>query len=451
MAQDTRIVVPVGFYPTSGSKILSHTGGTFTVTYYMSENAIPATHWNYNTQDTNYTIDLTTTQDNTVVNLTINVEPNTGTVVQVCTFSLMKFTQGSTTPTFYTYQFSVDYDHSKVTQPIWADVFYQNDNTSRLEYTITDESNAIIYSGTAIAEPGTNAINFNINRICADYLNSHLPNGLTPGVNYVYDYAKLFTINGENNEELAKYRFYNSYAYEPLPMRIFLNDPIKRKMDGDKMIIEADKRQYTFVSAYNRRENPVTLTLSYMTNTGVTNTFFELTDSAMFVRIGDGFAMPSTTYVPKNFICNTTEGVDGQLQYDAIDTCYEYCLYYVNAFGGWDSLLIKGNALKTDNITSHYYTKGYNNTTLEFGKTKYMNEINTTYRLHTDWFNDDEQSRLYHLLESNEVYLHNLVTDKIEPVNITNKSVEYKTFTNNGKKKWYNTIDVEVAQTKIRK
>lgn len=447
MAQDTRVVVPVGFNPISGSKIINHTGGTLTVVYYMAEGATPATSWDVISQDTNYTIAFVTSVDNTVVRITLDIEPNTGTVVQECTFSLMKFTSGSTLPTIYRYRFSVDYDHSKVTQPIWQDVNFISDYTSRLDYTISDENNAIIYSGTAIAEPGTNEINFNINRICADYINSHLRKGLAPGIHYLYDYAKLFKINNGNNEELAKYRFYNSYAYEPLPVRIFLNDPIKRKMDGDKMIIEADNRQYTFVSAYNRREDPVSLTLSY---DGVVNTLFELTDSAMFVRIGDGFVMPNTIYKPKTFICSTTEGVDGQLEFNAVDTCYEYCLYYVNAYGGWDSLLIKGNVMKTDNINSNLYTKGYNNTTLEFGKVKYLNEINTTYRLHTDWFNDDEQSRLHHLLGSNEVYLHNLVTGKIEPVIITNKTVEYKTYTNNGKKKWNNTIDVEVAQTKIR-
>lgn len=449
MAQDTRVVIPVGFQPASNSKTLNHTGGTFTVTYYMSENETPATQWDYITQDTNYTINLVPNEDNTIVTITINAEPNTGTVVQECSFSLVKITAGSTLPILYTYRFKVDYDHSKVTQPIWSDVYYKNDS-NRLDYIIVDETNEIIYSGVAIAEPGTNEINFNINRICADYINSHLPNGLIPGVNYIYDYAKLFSINTPNNDELGKFRFYNSYAYEPLPMRIFLNDPIKRKMEGDRMIIEADNRQYTFVSAYNRREDPVTLTLSYIDNEGVNNTFYELTDTSMFVRIGDGFAMPSTTYVPKNFICNTTESTDGQLQFNAVDTCYEYCLYYVNAFGGWDSLLIKGNTLKTDNINSNYYIKGYNNTTLEFGKVKYLNEINTTYRLHTDWFTDDEQSRLHHLLESNEVYLHNLATGKIEPVIITNKTVEFKTYTNNGKKKWYNTIDVEVSQVKIR-
>lgn len=448
MAQDTRIVVPVGFYPASGSKTINHTGGIFIVNYYMSESATPATRWDVSTEDTNYTIDYVTSLDNTTVRLSLDIQPNTGTVVQDCTFSLLKYTSSGTI--IYNYRFTVDYDHSKTTQPIWQDINFKSEYTSRLDYRISDENNEIIYSGSAIAEPGTNEINFNINRICADYINSRLPNGLTPGINYLYDYAKLFKINNGNNEELAKYRLYNSYAYEPLPVRIFLNDPIKRKMDGDKMIIEADNRQYTFVSAYNRREDPVSLTLSYATDGGLNNTIYELTDSAMFVRIGDGFAMDSTTYKPKTFICNTTKGEDGQLQFNAVDTCYEYCLYYTNSYGAWDFLLVKGNVLKTDNINSNLYTKGYNNTTLQFGKVKYLNEINTTYRLHTDWFTDDEQSRLHHLIGSNEVYLHNLVTGKIEPVIITNKTLEYKTYTNNGKKKWNNTIDVEVAQTKIR-
>ena len=80
-----------------------------------------------------------------------------------------------------------------------------------------------------------------------------------------------------------------------------------------------------------------------------------------------------------------------------------------------------------------------------------MNVITSNFVLYTDYFNDDEQSRFHHLLESTEVYLHNLNTNEILPVNITNSSCDYTTFTNNGKKKWYNTINVEVAQERIRK
>jgi hypothetical protein len=125
-------------------------------------------------------------------------------------------------------------------------------------------------------------------------------------------------------------------------------------------------------------------------------------------------------------------------------------LYYVNGYGGWDSLLINGNNKKNDKITSSYYSKQFNNTTIDFGKTKFNNIITTSYTLYTDWFTDEEQSKLWHLLESTNVYLHNLETDRIEPCIITNTNCEYKTFTNNGKKKFYNTINVEIAQERIR-
>ena len=106
---------------------------------------------------------------------------------------------------------------------------------------------------------------------------------------------------------------------------------------------------------------------------------------------------------------------------------------------------------KKDKIDSQYYTRNADNTKQDFAKTKYNNIITTTYTMYTDWFTDDEQSRLHHLLESNEVYLHNLNTDVVDPVIITNSECEYKTFTNNGRKKWYNTIELEVSQNKTRK
>ena len=153
----------------------------------------------------------------------------------------------------------------------------------------------------------------------------------------------------------------------------------------------------------------------------------------------------------KGVVVYTDDRNDGVLYAHINDSCYDYCLYYCNAFGGWDSLLVDGNVKKVDKIESKYYNKAFNNTRQDFEKKKFANVITPQYTLHTGWFNDDEQSRLHHLLESTEVYLHNLNTDEVVPVNITNNSCEYKTFTNNGKKKFNNTINVEVAQTKVRR
>lgn len=57
------------------------------------------------------------------------------------------------------------------------------------------------------------------------------------------------------------------------------------------------------------------------------------------------------------------------LQFTYGDGKKDYVLYYVNAYGGWDSLLVGGNVMKRDEFTSHTYRNKNR------GKVKYLNEI----------------------------------------------------------------------------
>ena len=106
---------------------------------------------------------------------------------------------------------------------------------------------------------------------------------------------------------------------------------------------------------------------------------------------------------------------------------------------------------KNDTIQQHTLEKYANNTTQQFAKKNYLNKVSTKYTLYTHYLNDEEASKMWHLLESTQVYLHNLEEDKIIPVLIKDTSVDYKTFTNNGKKKFYYTINVAESQEKIRR
>ena len=63
----------------------------------------------------------------------------------------------------------------------------------------------------------------------------------------------------------------------------------------------------------------------------------------------------------------------------------------------------------------------------------------------------NDGSKMYHLLESTQVYLHNLETDEIIPVVITDTSCVYKTYSNQGNTRFYYTINVEASNYKIRK
>ena len=429
-------------------KVLPSSGGRF-ILVYTSDNIKPINFWSvekYDADDTSYDVVITSTST-TMCTMEVTAQPNTGTIVDGKMFYLNFRYEGSVAINRLRYTFTVNIDYANTFFPVWQDVYYTNPDMQQLTYDIYD-GDTIIYRGRSIAEPNMDGINFKINGICSSYLNSHLPEGIKEGYFALNNYSKQFDIKGNNTNNvyttLGSYKLHNSYAYQPTP-NVFLCDPIKRDRKYEYRF-DIDRRQYFITSIFNTSNENISF--DYYTIGE------EITATKQFTAIVDN----TTQYLiidRENYQDNRVQFLriispKGNIVANIVDTCYEYCLYYVNAYGGWDSLLVDGNVKKVDKIESKYYNRAYNNNTTEFEKKKFTNVITPQYTLHTGWFNDDEQSRLYHLLESTEVYLHNLVTDKIEPVNITNTQCEYKTFTNNGRKKFNNTINVEVAQTKVR-
>lgn len=162
---------------------------------------------------------------------------------------------------------------------------------------------------------------------------------------------------------------------------------------------------------------------------------------------------PSTPFVMRTDIFYDTkkleykQGDEVIFSYD-MDHCGLGAFIYRNRFGGWDSFLIEGNIIKTDNYTKlNYRTKGEYNQMYDFRSSKYMDEkhtdnvsINTTYEAYTGWLSDEEAERLvFHLLSSPIVYFQDLNkenqvfdTDYLSliPVRLTESSAEYKKFRN---------------------
>lgn len=141
----------------------------------------------------------------------------------------------------------------------------------------------------------------------------------------------------------------------------------------------------------------------------------------------------------------------GDIYYD-IKYCGDYVLYYLNAYGGWDSFLIEGKTTRTDTQTTHDYDKQVANTIQAPEKNRYLVEMETTWKLSTCFLTDDEAERLAkHLLTSPKVFLHDLVKQEIYPVNIKTNTAEYKTFENQGRKLVTYTFEVTRATDRIRK
>ena len=144
---------------------------------------------------------------------------------------------------------------------------------------------------------------------------------------------------------------------------------------------------------------------------------------------------------------NLTEG-----PYNVLADCGEYALYYLNAYGGWDALLIDGTVLKKSTIKQYTTDRNINNSRIEFEQTKYINEIQDAYEINTGFLTDEQAANLSkNLIPSREVYLHFLNDNKIIPVLITDSSVTYQTYQTNNLQMPQYKINVKESQIKLRK
>ena len=141
--------------------------------------------------------------------------------------------------------------------------------------------------------------------------------------------------------------------------------------------------------------------------------------------------------------------ISGKTLYD-VNYCGDAALYYLNSKGGWDAFLCP-YIKRTDKYTQSDYYKAYDNSTIEFGRKRFLTEITPSWEIGTDWLTDEQAERLCrNLLPSTQVYLHTLDDDVIRPVVITDNQAEYKTYENQNNQLVSYKIKVEASQTSSR-
>ena len=166
-------------------------------------------------------------------------------------------------------------------------------------------------------------------------------------------------------------------------------------------------------------------------------------------------AIPSgvTTYVVDALQYNGRKvNVDGKTIYD-VSYCGPGAFYFLSATkGGWSCFLIEGRIKRVDKFNQQEYKKSFDNTTIEFGRVRMVNEIQPTWEITTGFLSDAESKRLAEsLLPSQRVYLHLFEEDEILPVVITDSQVEHKTYENQKDTPFYYTIKVEASQPLTRR
>lgn len=205
---------------------------------------------------------------------------------------------------------------------------------------------------------------------------------------------------------------------------------------------------------------------SMMSRDGTTEVIQAFLNSGSSTQTIDNFAIDSSstwTYFrwlndgviawPTEFITPYYLNING-IRYEVTSTCYEYCLYYLNQWGGYDYMLFGGRELQTDNLSRLSYNKHYTNNSKQFGQVDYQTTIKETWSLNTSWMTDTQADKLKHLFSSNKIWMQILSDPSKQPhlipVNITNTTYEHKTSKNQGHKLFAYDIEVKASQTKYR-
>ena len=329
---------------------------------------------------------------------------------------------------------------------IWMDELYypeNRDESGNYYYRVVDKkTNAELFTGISVipAGYGENIGGIDTPRLVDGYISSNLyTNGSSDWSDMKKSYitVDIYNMTGSGYPGVvdATFKYFNDWSRfeKRYDYTRSLNDPINGK-GCDNMIIP-------FCVYY---DDEATFSIVDIEKNGNVNESTLSTPSTPFAMRTDRF------YDTKKLEYKQDDEVI--FSYD-MDHCGSGAFIYRNRFGGWDSFLIEGNIIKTDNYTKlNYRTKGEYNQGFNFvnANSQYKLEkhtdnvsIDTTYEAYTGWLSDEEAERLvFHLLSSPMVFFQDLhrenklypIDDFVNmPIRITASSAEYKKF-RNGKK-----------------
>lgn len=142
---------------------------------------------------------------------------------------------------------------------------------------------------------------------------------------------------------------------------------------------------------------------------------------------------------------------DSTIYTQAPEDCQKrYVLYYNNLYAGWDALLFSGKYTRSEKLnrsTAKYATL---NTSGQHYSRQWNINITESWKLKSYYLNEDECKRMENVLTSNLVFLHDLDSDIIYPVNVTDTSYTEKNRYDKRRQRYYE-INVERAIDMNRK
>ena len=334
--------------------------------------------------------------------------------------------------------------------PIWKDYYFTlSGTTAEYRIRVGSTSGKIIYQGKAVARPGESSCRIRVNEICADYIRQSLPvigESFTPA-----DYSLTFFLQWNSPSGWVPYSvtfLYDwSYDYGYDATRDGLSFPISKVVDSRQLLVISTTS--ASVTAVITHLNGTTETVTIYTHTpGDFNDDYN-NDYYIF----DQAATPGTAVLDLGDYQNVRSVAVAGLTFIVDNTlCHQYVAYYVNAYGGWDSLLMRGRCYREEAYTRHTAKAEYNNANATGrGTVNYANEVEDRLLLRTGWLDDTGGDRMRHLVGSTMVYVLDLLTGEMLPVTISDTECRRKSYMENGAKFFQYEITAVVAQERARR
>ena len=336
--------------------------------------------------------------------------------------------------------------------PIWKDKYVTLGTATYLDYTI-EVGGYQVFAGRAYSRSGSaEPLAVKVNDIVADYLERGTPNWAAELAAAIPTITAVVKVGGTAVDTTE---YYNDWSYDLDYVREV--DGLAKPIDG----WVANGQHLLFTTMGNWTP---TMRVTYMgergdfqpwlgSGNGSFNNDFFISGWWQDVTLNNNgltgqrvFCLDLSQYADlyKVTICGKT--------WKIWPGCCRYVLHYLNAYGGWDSLLIRGNGKQTDTLKRYTRKVPYHNgTSTARGTENYVNEMGAKYELHPGTMTEAQAARMPHLLNSPEVYLEDMQEGRIFPVVLTNTTSEHKTWANQGHKLVEYTIECELAQDRLRR
>lgn len=296
--------------------------------------------------------------------------------------------------------------------PIWKDTFGTIVADADWEDYELQEGGVPFYSGRAFAYPDESDIRVNVSRVVAPYLTGYFKE-----VDFVAE-----------GEVLSSFTFVRDYSYDTTKdytRNLVLNAPVNGRVPSG-VLLSASMWGAGSGGSLVVEDESGTLIVNNALVKGLN------TGSWVSGSVGKEYTIGGERYV-------------------VVDACRGALLKYVNAYGAADFLLVEGVAKKSDRITRSSYEKDAAALSSDYEGKDYQNEMVAEWTGTTGWLTDSQSLRMKHLVESVEVYMIDTMTGQEVPVQMTDSSLQYKTFDSNGRKMVNYSLAWKESQKKIRR